>query len=439
MLYDCFIFFNELDVLELRLRELQDVVDRFVLVEASVTFSGHPKPLLFAEHYSRFRAWKDKIVHVVVDDLPLDVDSWARERHQRNSIRQGLQTAGAGDTVIISDADEIPRADAIRRWRPELGPCRFEQLFCYYWINCVGGNWTGSRILPYQDLATYSDINEIRHLQCPVLKDGGWHFSYLGGPDAIRTKLEAFSHQDLNIPRFKDPRYLSHVVSLGMDLFGRNGMEFTFQTLDDRFPACVRNDPKRFEALVCNARFNENWYPADQLLRLGQLCESVADLPGAILEIGSWEGRSTVVLAGACYPNTLVAIDTWDGNIDESPTHSTVQVAKRRNVYAQFVANMQALTQGNVRPVRIDCHSFLKSFNEPIKFAHIDASHDYDSVKRTIEALIPCTVQDGILCGDDFLTASCTREDLSGGVERAVKELLIGFKTAHNLWWWRKP
>jgi hypothetical protein len=77
-------------------------------------------------------------------------------------------------------------------------------------------------------------------------------------------------------------------------------------------------------------------------------------------------------------------------------------------------------------------------FDHPVKFCHIDASHDYNSVHRTIAALLPKLVPGGILCGDDFESAHAGRHDLGGGVERAVRELLPGFEVSGNFWWWAK-
>ena len=90
MLYCGFTFFNELDILEILLQELWPVVDRFILVESTRTFSGNPKNLHYALNRYRFQPWWSKIHHIIVYDMPLDGDSWARERHQRNAIGWGL-------------------------------------------------------------------------------------------------------------------------------------------------------------------------------------------------------------------------------------------------------------------------------------------------------------------------------------------------------------
>ncbi len=437
MLYDCVILFNELDLLELRFEELASVVDRFVVVESPVTFSGSPKPLLFAENRTRFERFASRIIHVVVDDMPSGADPWARERHQRDAIRRGLNGAARGDAVIFSDVDEIPSADAVRRWHPRLGAQRFDQLFCYYWMNCVGGHWAGSRILPFDDIDRFAGFHAIRHTDFPLLDNGGWHFSYLGGADGIRAKLAAYSHTDLNIPKYRAEVHLAAVTSLGIDLFGRSDLNFEFWDVDHRFPETVRANPVRYRRYLCDGRFNERWASPEALLRLADLCLEVSELSGAVLEIGCWEGRTGIVLAHACYPKPLFAIDTWRGNIDEHPEHPTVAIAGGRDVFRRFSMNVAALTRGNVEPIREDCHAVLRRWNQPVKFAHIDASHDYLSVKRTIEALLRWIVPGGILCGRDILTATQDRADLSGGVERAVMELLPGFESAFNLWWWR--
>jgi beta-1,4-mannosyl-glycoprotein beta-1,4-N-acetylglucosaminyltransferase len=199
MIYDCFMLFNELDVLELRFSELEEAVDRFVVVEAPVTHAGLPKSLAFAENRHRFSRWNDRVVHVVVEDMPKGPDPWSRERYQRNALVRGLRDAAPTDGVIISDADEIPKPSAIRQWSPDMGLRCFEQFMCYYWLNCVGGLWAGSRILSKEQLLQFRDATAVRHQGCPVLDQGGWHFSFLGGCPQIAAKLEAYAHQDLNL------------------------------------------------------------------------------------------------------------------------------------------------------------------------------------------------------------------------------------------------
>lgn len=143
--------------------------------------------------------------------------------------------------------------------------------------------------------------------------------------------------------------------------------------------------------------------------------------------------------AAVCYGRTretLAASDSWQSDLTEGEDHETVQALRERDVYQTFLDNVAEQTQGNVEVHREDCFEFLQSFSAPIKFCHVDAAHDYDSVKRTIELLLPLLVNGGVLCGDDYASAHAGRADLGGGVQRAVDELLTGRGSAGNFWYW---
>ena len=122
MIYDCFIFFNEIDLLDLRLNELDSVVDKFVIVESTETFSKKKKTLFFNENKERFSKFKDKIIHIIVDDSPeLTKTSsdpggrWNIEHFQRNCIERGLVDCKPEDIILVSDVDEIPRKSSIKK------------------------------------------------------------------------------------------------------------------------------------------------------------------------------------------------------------------------------------------------------------------------------------------------------------------------------------
>ena len=106
---------------------------------------------------------------------------------------------------------------------------------------------------------------------------------------------------------------------------------------------------------------------------------------------------------------------------------------------ATFQRNVRNFTAGNVVAIRSDIHQFLTGYQGRMRFVHIDASHDYASVRRTLTGVLPHLVPGGIVCGDDILSASLQRADLDGGVERAVRESLPGFQTSGNFWWWEMP
>lgn len=256
MIYDCFIFFNELDLLELRLNELKDSVDRFVLVEASRTFSNLPKPLVYEENRERFSAFEGRIIHVVVDDFPLyDGNAWEYEKYQRNAIEQGIRGCRPDDIIIISDVDEIPSREAITRYRDLDGVHSLKQRFFYYFFNYLNRKqpfWHAPCILRYKD---YTDAETLRidghlHRKHPMIENGGWHFSYLGGVDKIIEKLESFSHQEFNKPEYKDRENLARIISSGKDLFGRKGYTYKIVPIDSSYPREIVANQDKYRSCI---------------------------------------------------------------------------------------------------------------------------------------------------------------------------------------------
>jgi hypothetical protein len=190
--WDTFPFSGEVDLLEARLTELADHVHKFVLVESPLTYSGHPKPLYFAENKERFAPWKDKIIHVIAD-LP-DGAPRERENAQREAAWQGLEGYRQGDILLHGDVDEIPRADICQDMTNRVAAMRLHILA----VNLLDPGWwpgmtgAGSRVR----------LNSMRdgRFAVPrkdVIYDGGWHFSWLGGPDAIRYKVRSFMHPEM--------------------------------------------------------------------------------------------------------------------------------------------------------------------------------------------------------------------------------------------------
>ena len=212
MLYDCFTFFNELELLEIRLNELDDIVDKFVLVEATRTHTNKIKPLYFKENKEKFSKFTDKIIHIVVDDMPESNDAWVLENYQRNSIVRGLKDCNSHDVIMISDVDEIPRSEVVLKVKYSFGIKTLEQNFYYYYLNVLNNEiWRrGTKILFYKYLTT---PQEIRMMEAgPLIKNGGWHFSYLGGTKQIKSKIQSFAHQEFNSPKYTDIKKIEQRV-----------------------------------------------------------------------------------------------------------------------------------------------------------------------------------------------------------------------------------
>ena len=183
-------FFNELDLLELKLEILKDVVDVFMVVESPVTFTGICKPLYFDENRSRFERFK--IEHVVVKDMPYGPDPWKRENHQRKVMdTQAFKLAA--DHIIWTDTDECPRPEVVEKFAQlniPMASIEMDQLLYYFdrlWFKIpkirVSFISQGCNQLPGRN-----------NTNIPLIRNGGWHFEYFGSREILCEKVSATSH-----------------------------------------------------------------------------------------------------------------------------------------------------------------------------------------------------------------------------------------------------
>lgn len=268
MILDVFPFFNELDLLDVRLHELSDVVDYFILSEATRTHSGHYKPLYYKQNRDRFRDFKEQIIHVVVDDMPTkpeqieiartmtdsnwakgDIvgDNWTRERFQRDAIQwRALQDFGPDDIIILEDADEIIKSSVVRSLETNLRPglTAVEQSLHSYYLNwvCTNMPWKGTKIFRKKYMTT---LSQDRFHTPPVatITNGGWHLSFMGGADAIRSKIRAYVHQEFAVPEVLDNIELR--LAQHRDAIGRL-YEYRIVPLDCRFPQYILGHQDQF-------------------------------------------------------------------------------------------------------------------------------------------------------------------------------------------------
>jgi beta-1,4-mannosyl-glycoprotein beta-1,4-N-acetylglucosaminyltransferase len=215
---------NELDVLELRFRELDDLVDRFIVIQGEETHAGVPKPIYFNPTDARWEPWQGRVSTVIMPRMT-DVQSrWDREHQGRHVIAGALESYAPDDLVIISDVDEIPDKEKIRALSGGVTPdcwLGFLTSAYYYYLNLLTG-----RSWPCIGLAR---VDTVRRLGAQWIRDhrtnppshrirGGWHFSWLGGVDAIREKIEAFAHAEFDTDYYKDPTRISEKVCQQRDL-----------------------------------------------------------------------------------------------------------------------------------------------------------------------------------------------------------------------------
>lgn len=442
MIIDTCPYFQEADLLDLRLTELDPVVDLFVVVEGDRTHKGELKPSYLPP--ALLRRWAHKLV-VHTATLPAGdgpVWWWRREMAQRNAIGDALARLRLkpDDMVLISDCDEIPRRSFVQQLSalPPDGIAIAQQRLSYYTFNHTAPEvlWTGTRATQYANVDVLG-ADGVRYVGQErggfprrfLFRDAGWHFSYFGGVQRVATKIDSFLHQELNQPGVRDEAAIAQRIAAGDDVYGRPEQRFQIGWATD-LPDAVTERPCTWlehfhpDYVPC---FTERWTSDLQALFLAKLAGSAP--AGRAVEIGSWEGVSTVAIAGARRGDVVEAVDTWAGNGDEHPEHPTVAAARERDVYGAFARNVRAYGLENVLPRRMDWRDWAAADVAPLAFVYLDAAHDEATVGAQIDALIPRMAPGGILCGDDAYAP---------GVQWALAPRLPNVASDGRLWWWRK-
>lgn len=272
MIFDVFSFFNELDLLEIRLHELSDIVDIFVLSEATRTHTGLLKPLYYDENREMFAEFNDRIVHVVVDDMPMsqeeimkskvqDIswlesnyqieDNWVRERHQRNAIIRALAGCDPEDIIMISDVDEIPRASSVQEAISSLcpGSTALHQTLntCYINWQCTNMQWYGTKILRKKDISTPSRDRFHTKASC-YIENGGWHYNFSGGSEKIRWKIQSYAHQEFAISDVLD--HIQDHLNTKTDVLGRSYKYEIIPINEETTPKYILENLERFDYLI---------------------------------------------------------------------------------------------------------------------------------------------------------------------------------------------
>lgn len=283
MIYDCFTFFNELDLLEIRLNILKDVVDRFIVVEATQTHQGAPKPLLLQENIARFAPFKGKLIHVIADNPPsssgaprdANGNNWVIENWQRAKIDEALQNCQDDDVIIVSDLDEIPRPEAILRNRTRPGittlcvdnynffldfrssepPFPVVKMVRYDYYRDVLPRLPFPENQKFRFLPCYwetSNPNKLRAMDGDrLVPHGGWHFSYLGGLERVLQKRQSIVEQQYNDAETTTAQWVSRRIRQGRDIYRRG---YLFYPTARSLPNFLRRNRKRYDHLF--------WHPS---------------------------------------------------------------------------------------------------------------------------------------------------------------------------------
>jgi len=274
---DVFPFFNELDILEIRLNVLDPYVDCFILSEATKTFSGLDKPLYYQENKERFEKFSHKIIHNIVEDTTSpDLHPYQRDVFQKDNIKKVvLDNVSDEDAIIWSDVDEVPNPNAIEQiesFFEQNAIFHFAQENCMGYLNLVevGGiiramtsdwdyedrpRWLGTKMFGKSILEKYT-LSELRSKQEKEsnyrIFPGGWHWSYVGSEglsveERVLKKIECAAHSELNTQQIKNN--VARVKD-NKDPLGRDYAVYQPVPLDDSYPEYILNNKEKFASLI---------------------------------------------------------------------------------------------------------------------------------------------------------------------------------------------
>ena len=228
-IYDCFMYYDEDLLLDIRLNSLEKFVKKFVITEATYTHNGENKKLNF--DINKFKRFKDKIIYIVVDKQPKNIlelkkgdtrekigeklilNGMARDYFQRENLAKGLVDAKDEDLILISDLDEIPNLESLNFKNIKNNIIIFEQKIFYYKLNLLYDNflWQGTRAIKNKNFLSPQWLRNIKSKKYPrwridtifskkkysdlmLVKNGGWHFTCLKTPDQLEKKFLNYAH-----------------------------------------------------------------------------------------------------------------------------------------------------------------------------------------------------------------------------------------------------
>lgn len=231
MLFDCFTYFNEKELLELRVEMLKDVVDGFIITEGNLTFKGEPKPFTCVENIIELGLPEEKIqvLHVDLPAAETHPNPWIREYAQRDALAVGMRMTPPDSVFFFSDIDEIPKpsrlleAVAIANENPErcvrlsmpmlYGRADLRVVDPEQDTSKAPTNWTCGTVVLFDHLE--DTLSRIRNKDNGLVVgdcDCGWHFSWMGDAERLKKKLTSFSHCYDDIPNAHAPAYSQEML-----------------------------------------------------------------------------------------------------------------------------------------------------------------------------------------------------------------------------------
>lgn len=258
-IFDCFPFFNELDLLEIRLNILNDIVDYFVVCEAEHTHSNKYKGFILQQNKERFKKFSNKIRYIQIKKEHFNDMPWHNENLQRNSLQTGLNDILDNDICILSDLDEIPKPETVlNAINTKKIPCTLSTNLFYGYLNTVVKdlnlrNNNGSILFNKELLNRYKNLQNFRINKDNFenIPDGGWHFSFCVGNNTNKVieKIQAFAHHK----RYNDPNILKNIetnLNTDKDILSRTKNNFE-RVVDNSFlPEYIKQNLTKYNHLI---------------------------------------------------------------------------------------------------------------------------------------------------------------------------------------------
>ena len=481
-IFDCFPYFNERELLELRIKLLYDVVDKFIICEANRTHEGKSKEFTAKKILEQLGLFTDKVtvIEVKIPSKAEVENNWVRENMQRDALTSQVQDY---DTVcIVTDLDEIMDPNFVKYYASVAAANKNNILrIPMTYLNVKGDlkvtwpsgheiGWASGFIGMKQHFDCYSpskiresyafDLNNIKFKDIFQIDNGinlkaGWHFTWMGGRAKMIDKWSALADQNDNICGIVEQGNKEAVKQLMLtydphegstDPLGRANHRLTKYSVHNLPELIFKLEgaknyifPKEYkrEHFYDSPQFGENWFTYPNLYK-----KMVQRFPSGskFAEIGVWKGRSiaylTVEMINAGKSIECYCIDTWAGSFKHQPEGTSgVSKEELNNLFDTFSKNLLSVKDHYI-PIQMESLKAAERFaDESLDFVFIDAAHEYEHVKADILKWLPKVKKGGVLAGHDCYP----NNPEFGGVYRAVSEILPNkFTVSENCWIYEK-
>ena len=261
-IYDCFQYFNEDHILDLRFNILDQHVDYFIISESTKTHQGERKKLNF--NINNFPKFKNKIKYIIADyDENKNFNTHTGgesviEQHQRNALFKEIKKANDNDLIILSDSDEIPDLTKINLIKKSSKFTAFSQMMFMYKINLQNlyeNNWIGSKLCLKKNFPLPQDLRNMKFKKYPFWRldkkniqiiKGGWHFSFLQTPKDIALKIKSYSHGEFNTKELVDESKIEEKIKTNKDIFNRK-IDLKKIDIDQNYPEFIRRNKQKLK------------------------------------------------------------------------------------------------------------------------------------------------------------------------------------------------